>query len=71
MDRNLSFNSNQNRQGTAEEKATVNLVENQGVEIRVLYTNSPPPPDPNEDITKRNSQPALMRGLVAMRFSCI
>ena len=42
----------------------MNLVKDEAVEISVLYTNSPPPPDPNEDITKRNSQPALMRGLV-------
>ena len=52
------------RQGTAEEKAIVNIIKDQAVELSVLYTNSLPPPDPNEDITKRNSQPALMRGLV-------
>lgn len=52
------------RQGTVEEKATVQLEANQIVDVLVEYTNSYPPPDKdNEDSNLPNSQPALMRGL--------
>ncbi|KDQ12273.1 glycoside hydrolase family 3 protein [Botryobasidium botryosum FD-172 SS1] len=46
-------------QGSAEEKATVDLTANQGVNILVEYTNTLPPNAEDRD----NSQPALMRGV--------
>jgi len=49
-------------QGTIEEKATVDLVAGQAVELLVEYTNTPPTKDEGDDIS---SQPALMLGVVS------
>ena len=58
-------------QGTAEEKAVVKLKAGRPVEIGVDYLNTSPPPGPNDDLAKRISQPALMRGLVRGTFQKI
>ncbi|THH27625.1 hypothetical protein EUX98_g6566 [Antrodiella citrinella] len=46
-------------QGTVEEKASINLVTGQPVDVLVEYTNTKPPEGPEAD----RSQPALMRGV--------
>lgn len=52
-------------QGTIEEKAVVDLVGGEAVEILVEYTNtSPPGSEGDRDL----SQPALMRGVVCHIF---
>jgi len=50
-------------QGTAEEKAVVNLKGGQAAEIMIDYLCTSPPPGPDDDLAKLLSQPALMRGL--------
>ncbi|KAL0947223.1 hypothetical protein HGRIS_013340 [Hohenbuehelia grisea] len=51
-------------QGSTEEKAVVELVAGEAVDILVEYINTPPPDDGSEEaIEKRNAQPALMRGV--------
>lgn len=50
------------RQGTIEEKATLDLSAEDDVEIIVEYNNSPPPN--TDDGTGGSSQPGLMRGVV-------
>lgn len=57
------------RQGTIEEKATVDLVAGKAVEVLVEYTNSPPPDSLNNGMDRGNAQPALMRGVVCQAFS--
>lgn len=47
-----------------EEKATINLTAGRPVDVLVEYTNTSPP-DVDEHSEKRNSQPALMRGVVS------
>ncbi len=54
------------RQGTAEEKAVVNLKGGQAAEIMIDYLCTSPPPGPDDDLAKLLSQPALMRGLVCL-----
>lgn len=49
-------------QGTIEEKATVDLMAGQAVELLVEYTNTSPTKDEGDDIS---SQPALMLGVVS------
>ncbi|KDR81345.1 hypothetical protein GALMADRAFT_221203 [Galerina marginata CBS 339.88] len=50
-------------QGTIEEKASINLVAGNSVDVLVLYTNTPPPDGDDEKGEGRLSQPALMRGV--------
>lgn len=50
------------RQGTIEEKVTLDLSSDNDAEIVVEYTNTPPPN--TDDGTSGNAQPGLMRGVV-------
>ena len=52
------------RQGTVEEKATVNVEAGKPIDIYVEYTNTPPPDSTQADM----SQPGLMRGVVSIRL---
>ncbi|KAF7308931.1 Beta-glucosidase [Mycena kentingensis (nom. inval.)] len=47
-------------QGSVEEKAVVEMVAGKAVDVKVVYTNTPPPKDGDTSIS---SQPALMRGV--------
>lgn len=54
------------RQGTVEEKATVDLEAGKAYKIHVEYTNTMPASGGKRDL----SQPALMRGVVRLHRSC-
>lgn len=54
------------RQGTIEEKASINMEGGKPVDILVIYTNTPPPDGDDDKGEGRLSQPALMRGVVSV-----